>query len=240
MTANWAGFLRALNFSTVSVRRKNTVDKLSFCSLLDFLFPTTSCECETHTFVTKENHIHQIRLNCNTSTAPNNNNTEQPVHTQWQLGLNTEQRQRGDVEAWPWSSLLSLEQSTLMYCINSMSWTSTVSSEHTVSSCNLVGGKTHHRNWVVQHRSGFIHWGFLYGFNIHVIITSLMPGSDYTIISPMIAWFGRNRMSGWFRERPGRDNRSLYLVSCVTLGKTPDAASWTWIGNVHPSPFSSS
>lgn len=37
----------------------------------------------------------------------------------------------------PCSSLFSLEQSTLMYCISSMSCTSTLSSEHTVSSCSL-------------------------------------------------------------------------------------------------------
>lgn len=30
-----------------------------------------------------------------------------------------------------------MEQSTLMYCISSMSWTSTLSSGHTVSSCSL-------------------------------------------------------------------------------------------------------
>lgn len=40
-------------------------------------------------------------------------------------------------ESKPCSSLFSLEQSTLMYCISSMSCTSTLSSEHTVSSCSL-------------------------------------------------------------------------------------------------------
>lgn len=42
----------------------------------------------------------------------------------------------------PCSSLFNLEQSTLIYWMSSMSWTSTVSSVHTVNSCNLWHWKT--------------------------------------------------------------------------------------------------
>lgn len=42
----------------------------------------------------------------------------------------------------PCRSLFNFEQSTLIYWMSSMSWTSTVSSVHTVSSCNLWHWKT--------------------------------------------------------------------------------------------------
>lgn len=73
----------------------------------------------------------------------------------------------------PCSRRLSLQQSTLMYWMSSMSCTSMLSSEQTVSSCNLQ--RTRQSKWNQRDQ---IHYGYIHSFTQSQVAVQYAPGGD--------------------------------------------------------------